>query len=273
MPSGRVTIRRVTATAHPKDKDEVSALARGLVLVRTVADAEASLSNRELADRTGLPKATVSRLAATLVSAGYLRQDDDTERYTLGPQLLDLGHAYLRRFDFRQQARVHLAALAEFAGANVHMGVRDGLDILMVETAHPRTAIILSRTGIGTRMAIPVSASGRAYLCSADAPEREALLQALRRDAGGRWKSLRPRLADVMAEYAERGFCSSFGEWHPDIHALGFTLRGPRGELYACSCGGPAYKLPRAFLLDQVGPQILATQAAIAQDLGAAATG
>ncbi|RZJ15927.1 MAG: IclR family transcriptional regulator [Haliea sp.] len=253
-------------------KDEVSALARGLALVRIVADADTPVSNRELAESTGIPKATVSRLAATLIAAGYLRQAEGSERYSLGPQLLDLGNAYLRHFDFRGQVRRHLAELAEFAGANVHLGVRDGLDILMIDTLQPRTAIILSRTGVGTRMAIATSASGRAYLCSSPTTERESLLGELKKAAGSGWKSLKPRLEQAMHEYAQHGFCTSFGEWHPDIHALGFSLHGPRGEHYAVSCGGPAYKLPASVLIEKVGPRVRQLQEAIAREMGAAAT-
>ena len=39
-----------------------------------------------------IPKATVSRLAATLVASGYLRQATDTERFSLGPALLRHEH-------------------------------------------------------------------------------------------------------------------------------------------------------------------------------------
>ena len=92
-----------------QNKDEVSALARGLALVRSVANASQPLSNRELAEATGIPKATISRLAATLVAAGYLRQATDSERFSLGPALLELGNAYLRNFDFRNQiGRAHV---------------------------------------------------------------------------------------------------------------------------------------------------------------------
>ena len=57
--------------------------------------ASAPIGNRELADTTGIPKATVSRLTATLVSAGYLRQSQDSERFSLGPALLDMHHIVL----------------------------------------------------------------------------------------------------------------------------------------------------------------------------------
>jgi DNA-binding IclR family transcriptional regulator len=253
------------------NKDEVSALARGLALVRVVADADEPVSNGELVQATGIPKATVSRLAATLMAAGYLRQAGDSDRYSLGPQLLDLGTAYLRNFDFRSHARRHLAELAEFAGGNVHLGVRDGLDILMIDTLQPRTAIILSRTGVGTRMAICTSASGRAYFCSAPSGEREALAGEMKQAAGAGWKRLKPRLDQAMQDYAKQGFCTSFGEWHPDINALGFSLHGPRGELYAVSCGGPAYKLSASVLIEKVGPRVRKLQEAIAREMGVAA--
>jgi DNA-binding IclR family transcriptional regulator len=257
------------ADTTTQGKDEVSALARGLSLVRAVAEAAGPLGNRELADATGIPKATVSRLAATLLSAGYLRQAADSERYSLGPALLGLGNAYLNNFDFRNHARLHLAELAEMAGANVHLAVRDGLDVMLIDTLRPRSAIILSRMDVGSRMAIATSAAGRAYLASLPQAEHDALMAELRTAAGKDWKAVKARLDHAMAEYAKLGFCTSFGEWHPDIHALGFTLRGPRGELYAVSCGGPAYKLPKKMLMEKVGPRLLQVQRDIAREMGA----
>src|SRR6202022_4126076 len=52
--------------------DEVTALARGLTVLRRIAAADAPVSNRELTELTGIPKPTVSRITATLVSAGFL---------------------------------------------------------------------------------------------------------------------------------------------------------------------------------------------------------
>ena len=248
-------------------KDEVSALARGLVLLRTLADANVPLSNRDLAERAGIPKATVSRLTATLQSAGFLRMSPD-ERYALGPAALHLGNAYLRSFDFRQQARAHLAELAEAAGANVHLGVRDGLDIVLIDTLRPRTAIILSRMDVGSRMNIATSAVGRSYLAALPLEQRQALLQEIRAASGEQWPHVQERLEAALAEFAQHGYCSSFGEWHPEINALGFSLRGPRGELYGVSVGGPAYTLTEQAMREKVAPKLLLAQRLIEREAG-----
>jgi len=73
--------------------------------------------------------------------------------------------------------------------------------------------------------------------------------------------------ADVEAH----GYGRSYQEWHRDINAIGFTLRGPRGELYALSCGGPAYALSPKTLETQVAPAVLATQQAIGRACGVTA--
>jgi DNA-binding IclR family transcriptional regulator len=163
---------------------------------------------------------------------------------------------------------VHLAELAEVAGANVHLAVRDGLDVLLIDTLRPRSALVLSRMDVGSRMAIATSAAGRAYLAAAPAAERGELMDALRVQAGKSAHKVMKAIDAALAEYAQHGYCSSYGEWHPEIHALGFALHGPRGELYAVSVGGPAYKLPREMLQEQVAPRLLQTQRVIEREMG-----
>jgi len=253
------------------EREGVSALARGLALLRAVSRERDAPANAELAKATGIPKATVSRLTATLVAEGFLRQASDSDRFSLGQALLDLSGHYLRHFDLRAVARPHLAALAEAAGASVHLGVRDDLDVLVIDTLRSQSAIITSRIEIGSRMSIATSAAGRAYLASLPVTQRAPLLDAIRLASGENWDALEPRLMAGLDECARLGFCASFGEWHPHIHALGISLVGPRGERYAVSCGGPAYMLPKETMLSRVGPLLLEAAGKIAAEVGVGA--
>jgi len=249
-------------------KEEVSALGRGLALLKVIGMAAAPIGNRELADTTGIPKATVSRLTATLVSAGYLRQSQDSERFSLGPALLDMSSRYLRHFDLRTVARPFLAELSESAGVSVHLVVRDELDMLVIDSLRPRSVVISSRIEVGTRMTIATSAAGRAYLAALPAGEQAVLMEQIRLESGENWGAIEPRLLAGFDEYARLGYCVSFGEWNPHIHAIGFALEGPRGERYAVSCGGPAYLLPKDAMVARIVPLLLETAQRIAGEAG-----
>lgn len=249
-------------------KEEVSALARGLALLKVIGMAAAPMGNRELADTTGIPKATVSRLTATLVGAGYLRQSEDSERFSLGPALLDMSSRYLRRFDMRTMARPFLAELSESAGVSVHLCVHDELDMLVIDSLRPRSVVISSRIEVGTRMTIATSAAGRAYLAALPAPEQAVLLAQIRLESGENWSAIEPGLMAGLEEHARFGYCSAFGDWNPYIHALGFALEGPRGERYAVSCGGPAYLLPKDAMVARIVPLLLETARHIAGEAG-----
>lgn len=56
-----------------KDRQFVTALARGLELLRCFTPSESVLGNQELARKTGLPKPTITRMTHTLTRLGYLK--------------------------------------------------------------------------------------------------------------------------------------------------------------------------------------------------------
>ncbi|MEC7962456.1 MAG: helix-turn-helix domain-containing protein, partial [Pseudomonadota bacterium] len=89
-----------TATAEGEDlsndRQFVTALQRGLDILRAFRPADLDgLSNREIAERTGLPNSTISRLTYTLLKLGYLTYADGTGRYKVGLPALSLGYACL----------------------------------------------------------------------------------------------------------------------------------------------------------------------------------
>ncbi|MEX3822625.1 IclR family transcriptional regulator, partial [Paraburkholderia sp. BR14262] len=137
----------------PRDKDggadEVTALARGLAVLRCVAAADAPLSNRELTELTGIPKPTLSRLTGTLVSTGFLARLPDSERFVLTSSVLELSNGFLRNADIRSRARPFLTRLAERTALSVHLSVRDRLDMVVIDAIRPRTAVLVTRLEVG----------------------------------------------------------------------------------------------------------------------------
>src|SRR5690606_14262719 len=81
--------------------------------------------NTELAERTGLPAATVSRITYTLARCGFLTFNRRLRMYELGGEAFAIGRVALANLDIRRLAKPHMRELAESSGFNVGLGTRD----------------------------------------------------------------------------------------------------------------------------------------------------
>lgn len=248
----------------------VSALERGIAVLRCFREDVRDLSNAELARMTGIPKPTVTRLATTLVSLGLMKQAPGTERFSLSAGVVSLAQAFLGGIDLRAFARPHMAALAEQANGAVYLGVRDGHDMVLVETASPRAALLLARLRVGSRFPMVSSALGRAYVSAvSDIRERDRLESQLRDSAGAdEWRRLEAGYTHALANALRHGYSMSLGEFHRDIHSVAVPLVVPGGEIVALNCGGPAFLFPEEHLRQDVAPMLMATARAIAKEVG-----
>lgn len=248
----------------------VSALERGISVLRCFREDVRDLSNAELAQMTGIPKPTVTRLATTLVTLGLMKQAAGTERFSLSAGVVSLAQAFLGGIDLRSFARPHMAELAEQAGGAVYLGVRDALDIVLVETRAPRSAVLLARLRVGSRFPIASSALGRAYLSAlTDIRERDRLIHAMEEASGAEeWKRLGHGFQRAQRDARTHGYCLSLGEFHRDINSIAVPLVVPGGEIMALNCGGPAFSFTERHLRSAVAPLLLATATAIAKEVG-----
>jgi len=246
----------------------VSALKRGIEVLHCFGDGARSLSNGEIAALTRVPKPTVTRLAATLVSLGLMRQDPETERFSLGAGVLSLAQTFLSGLDARAYARPHMHRLAEAFGGSVFLAICDGLEMVLIETCRARSSMLTVRLDVGSRLPIATTALGRAYLGGLDAAERAPLLEQLRRSIEGDWLRHSAGIEQALRDVAAHGYCASIGELRAEINAVAVPLTLPTGERLAINCGGPAFAFPESRLREEVAPRLLATTRAIAGETG-----
>jgi len=251
--------------------DEVTALARGLAVLRCLAAADTPLGNRELASLTGIPKPTVSRLTGTLVSTGFLARLPDSERFVLSSAVLDLSNGFLRNSDIRTRARPFLVRLAERTTLSVHLTVRDRLDMVVIDTVRPRSAALVSRLEVGARIDMSRTSAGRAYLASLDPAAREALVGALQANAGNDWGYVGSRLEAAIADTAAQGYGLAIGEWYDGLNAIATTFLGPDNEHYVVNCIGAAQQCPHSWLVTHVASVLRECVAQIVTEIGGSA--
>ncbi len=246
----------------------VGALDRGLALLQCFSDSQRLLGPTELARLTGIPRPSVTRLAATLIAHRWLRPEPGGDRYMLGAGVVSLAQVFLSGLDVRAAARGPMQALAEHTGGSVYLAVRDGLEMVLVEACRSRSTMLAARLDVGSRVPLPNSALGRAYLGAVDTATRAQLLESLRLARGSDWQALEQGLARALADTARSGYCLSAGEFHREINSVSVALTGPRGEVMAFNCGGPAFVFTEERLRNEVAPALAAMVQAVAADIG-----
>ncbi len=240
-----------------KDRRFVTALARGLDVLRSFKPGDVSLGNLEIARRTGLPKPTISRLTYTLTQLGYLTYSAKHGTYQLGPGVLSLGYAMLSGLDIRERARPFLQELSNELDVTVALGGRDRMEMVYLEVCRGPAAVTLT-IDVGTRIPLASTAMGRALLSALPQGEREFLMGHVEKrcDNHEEYSKLEAGVENAVCDVANKGFCLSLGDWRPDVNAVGVPLVAYDQNTYGLICGGPAFRVSAEMLENECGPRL-----------------
>jgi hypothetical protein len=110
----------MTTASRP---DSQTSLEKALDLCESLAGSQRGLSVTELARAVKRPAPTVHRLLGVLKRRGYVRQDEDTSRYSLTLKVLDLGFRILGRSELRLHAYPLLREYVLRTGARAFVAV------------------------------------------------------------------------------------------------------------------------------------------------------
>lgn len=234
----------------------VTALARGLELLRCFTPRNNVLGNQELAQMTGLPKPTVTRLTNTLMRLGCLKRELHSGKYQLDVGVLGLGYSMLSNLSIRSVAHPLMEELANYAKAAVAMAARDRLQMVYLDVVQGQGNTTMRRQ-IGSYLPLAQSSAGRACLAAMPENEREFLLDHIRQREAGQWPEIRKGLDRAFRDYIDYGFCLSIGEWQRDVNSIAVPLLHPQLGLLSFNCGGPSFQLPREQLIDDIGPRLI----------------
>ena len=239
-----------------KDPNFVTALARGLELLRCYGDAAEYLGNAELAKRTGIPRPTVSRLTSTLTQLGYLIYVPQLERYRLGPRVLDLGYRYLASEGVSNIGRPFMQELADATDCFIALGVAEGTQMTYTQTCQGPGPLIM-RMGTGSRVPMAHTAIGRAFLAGLSEEQRRPYCELIQREDPSEWPHVERALERAYREYERFGFCVAESEWTRDISGVGVPLVLENGHrVVAFNCSGSSLRLSYPVLTENLGPRL-----------------
>jgi IclR family pca regulon transcriptional regulator len=255
----------MTVTAGPSDQF-VQSLARGLAVIVSFDAEHQEMTLAQVAQRTGYTRATARRFVHTLVELGYMRTNGKT--FSLTPQVLRLGNAYLSGLGLPQVAQPHLERLSGQLGESTSAAVLDGTDIVYVARVATRRIMSVG-IAVGTRFPAYATSMGRVLLAALD---KDALADYLvRADLG----ALTPRtthdpvsLRRELDRVREQGWALVDQELERGLTSLAAPIAATGRATVAAlnvssaTIDGPAH-------VEAAREPLLATAAAIGADLAA----
>ncbi len=240
-----------------EDPQFVTALSRGIQILRCFTPDRMELGTTEIATLTGLPQSTVWRLCHTLGELGCLVPGRNPEKLRVGLGTLTLGQSCLTHSGIAEAAFPAMKEIAERSGGAVSLAERDNLHMVIVQRAEAATILRL-HLHVGSVLAIENSALGWAYLGGIQDDERESILAMLcanRPDA----LPLRTRIAAIVEAYQRDGFVLNEKTYHKEINAIGVPVIAGNGRrVMALNCGGASSMLTTKHLTGQIARDLIA---------------
>jgi DNA-binding IclR family transcriptional regulator len=223
---------RVLGASEGSDRSSVRAVQRALDVLDCFSDGRAKVTLSEAARLTGLPVSTVSRLLATLESAGFLRRS--ASGYACGTRLMQIGLNALQNLSTYEIAEPHLVGLTEITGESSYLGIPgdDGRVIYVRQSLSPKS--IRHSAWLGRTVPVKGTAIGAA----------------------------------ITGNVGKFGFVATRQTLEPDVTAIAAPVRGADGSIVAAvNLTGPTYRIEDDDV-HRFGLAVVAAAMAISRDIG-----
>lgn len=186
-------------------ENRVEAVERALTILEAFHEDEEILSLSDLAQKTGLYKSTILRLAGSLERFGYLTRESDG-RFHLGPSLWRLGLLYRRGYFLGEYIRPQLRRLRDATLETASYYIRDGNQrVCLYRLNSPQS--IRHHLDEGIRLPLDHGAGGKVLLAFSGEP------------------------GDEFERIRSQGFYASLGERDRNIGAVAVPVFDRSGRL------------------------------------------
>jgi DNA-binding IclR family transcriptional regulator len=216
----------------------------------------------EIAQITGLHKATTHRIMMTLLHGGFLERAPDGERFRLGVRVVELGLGALRGLDLRQAAFPYMERLVERFDETCDLGIYDRGWVLYVEVVHSRHSLTIAAR-VGRRLPAHCTASGRVFLAFLPPEAVEGALDEPLEPCTEKTTTSLAKLREELEATRQRGYALDDEEFEAGIRAVSAPIRDIDGHVIAAlSMPGPVNRMPPQ-RIPEIAAALLESAAAI----------
>ncbi len=210
----------------------VRAVERAMQILSSFDARHAELGVSEIAEATGLHKATAHRLLMTLSNGGFLERTADRERFRLGLRLVEMGLGALRSLDFRRAAFPYMQQLVERFQEICTLSIFDRGQVLYVEVVHSEHSLTIAAR-VGRHLPAHCTASGKVLLAFLPPEVVEPILNAPLAAYTEKTITSPARLREELEAVRQHGYALADEEFEVGIWAVSAPIRDIGGNVIA----------------------------------------
>ncbi|MGE4338881.1 MAG: IclR family transcriptional regulator C-terminal domain-containing protein [Pigmentiphaga sp.] len=211
----------------------INSLAKGLAVIQAFNEERSALSLSDVAERTGLTRATARRVLLTLEDLGLATRNGDPRHFTLTPRVLSLGHAYLSSMPLWNFAEPVLESLVEGLGQTCSIAVLDETEMVYVLRV-PVRRILSQGVTIGSRLPLYCNSMGRVLLSDFTPAQLENYFERVELVAHTpRTVVDVDQLAVIVHEVRRKGYAWVRGEMEEHVGGMSVPIFNPQGRIIA----------------------------------------
>lgn len=193
-------------------------LERGIEILRAFRPGVDTLGNGEIAERTGLPRSTVSRLTKTLVEFGMLDEVRTERNYRLAAAVISLGHAVRMGSPVLKILGPLMRTESTRRRLNVGLAAADRSMMVYLESIRYNPRPTLRSIVAGQQVPMELTSLGRAYLAGIPEADRDRLLAKFKRRSAAATKAVIADVQKSIRSVRRDGYCAV--SWQPGVLAV-----------------------------------------------------
>ncbi|WP_149826285.1 IclR family transcriptional regulator domain-containing protein [Streptomyces tailanensis] len=216
-----------SASKQELGREFIESLARGLTVITSFGEGRAELTLTDVAQATGLARATARRALITLEHLGYVESYDRVFRLT--PRVLGLGFPPLSMLPLSRIAAPHLAELSERVHDSASLAILTGGGEEVQYTARVATSRVMSvNITLGTRLPAYATSLGRVMLADLPEPRLPELLPLTPHTITDRRE-----LLALLERVRSDGYALVDGELEEGLRSIAVPVRDGGGRVVA----------------------------------------
>ncbi len=246
----------------------IQSVKRATDIISLFSSSQTALGVTQIAATLGLNKATTWGLVTTLEKQGFLQQDPDTLKYSVGSKLFELGMVYMGSLEINAKSSRRVHGLASKTGLTARVGIWDAGSVLVTLLALPQSEDSLSHQ-IGPRIPAYCSGLGKALLAYLEPDQFQAYLRTVELARHTRTTIVSTdQLLREMEWIREHGYAVSREEMIPGLVALGAPIFGRNRRLAGAVSLSATPAITEDKQTERLADDLLCTAAEISREMG-----